>query len=65
MEKQQDKYTYCNIRVSQVKYRAEEYEEITSPDGNPLRKKTFVKREIKHIYHLPVQERGVSAPVRE
>ena len=65
MEKQQNKYTYGNIRVSQVKYRSEEHEKITSPDGNPLRKKTFVKWKIKHIYHLPVQERGIPAPVRE
>ena len=31
MEKQQNKYTYGNIRVSQVKYRSEEHEKITSP----------------------------------
>jgi hypothetical protein len=65
MEKQQNKYTYGNIRVSQVKYRSEEHEKITSPDGNPLRQKTFVKREVEHVYHFPVQERGISSPVRE
>ena len=52
MEKLQDEHAYGNIGVSQVEYGAEEHEEITSPDRNPLRQKAFVKRKIEHIYHL-------------
>ena len=64
VEQQQQKDTYADRRVGQVKDRTEKDKLFSSPHREPVGQHRLYQREIEHIDHLPVQPAGIAATFR-
>ena len=52
--------SYTDSGISNVKYRAEKNEVITTKNRNPVRKMTINKRKIKHINYMTLQKSSIT-----
>lgn len=64
-EDEETQYAHRYGGVGHVENGPEKLEMLTAPKRQPIRKKSFVHREVEHIHHLSVEEPGISAPFGE
>lgn len=65
LEDQDDQDANGDRRIGQVENGPEENELFSGAEREPLRDMTLYYREIKHVHHLAIKQRGVAALLGE